>query len=491
MIFSRLYIQECIDLIRDKNRNLKQLLMMLNSKDKQALDAMWEIVIAAELSKLGNVDLEKDYSGYGTNSKPDILFSNNNLDFLADIKCVSDHNKHDNNRVGELQLLIYQHFSSLGLRKFSCHIDVEDTFTENRNGKSIDLKLPKDISGYFHNYVKNKLKLDQLNYSFKDLGEYKGLCFSLRVSLNDQFSTAHHASYTVSEDDRNTTIYNTLSKHYKQIEFYNGFKGFIVCDGDYQLFKQKNYGGRRYSTFESVCNFYLRQKKKIGFIVGIWIENKIGIYERGIDVKCRVYCSNIIKKQDLEKIFGKVVESLPEVIRSPGNAKNLLLSENKYGTGSIGFKVQSNKTEATYSFSLREIQSILAGYKNLMVYEKHNMFLYITSGKLVSIWVDHDEYKEDYHFNLKCSEERHKKVEKIISNYDVLISIQSFLDLMVGKMDFKAFEEECFFDDKLKINPFKYYYDNGYLIKYAWLIGSNKIGFKFDTAKSPLISDFV
>ncbi|WP_173910136.1 hypothetical protein [Acinetobacter sp. Marseille-Q1618] len=240
MIFSRLYIQECIDLIRDKNSNIKQLLQMLNSNDKQALDAMWEIVISAELSKLGNIELEKDYSGNGTGFKPDILFTNHKFDFLADIKCISDHNKHDNNRIGELQLLIYKYFSNLGLTNFSCHLDIEDICTENRNGKSIDLKLPKDILGCFHEKIKNKLKLDQLYYDFKDLGDYKGLCFSLRVSLNDKFSTAHHSSYTVSEDDRNTTLYNTLNKHYKQISFYDGFKGFIVCDGDYQLFRQKN-----------------------------------------------------------------------------------------------------------------------------------------------------------------------------------------------------------------------------------------------------------
>lgn len=491
MVFSRLYIQKCIDLIRDKNRNLKQLLIMLNSKDKQALDAMWEIVIAAELSKLGNVDLEKDFSEYGTNSKPDILFTNNNLDFLADVKCVSDHNKHDNNRVGELQLLIYQHFLSLGLSKFSCHIDVEDTFTENRNGESIDLKLPKDISGYFHNHVKNQLKLDQFYYNFKDLEGYQGLCFSLSVSLNDRFSTASHASYTVSEDDRNTTLYNTLNKYYKQISFYDGFKGFIVCDGDYQLFRQKNYGSRQYATFDSICNVYLRQKVKVGFIVGIWIENKIGICERGNDVKYRVCCSNIIKRQKLEKIFGGVVGNLPQAIRSSINAKSLLLSKNKYGTGSINFKVQANENEAIYGFSLRIMQCILAGYKCSLISEENNIFLHSLSENVSQIWVDQEEYKEDYYFNMKCFKKPIIKIEKIIDDYDVLISVRSFLELIRGDAEYQYFEEKFMIKNEQKINLFKQKYENGYLIKNVGLIDPNNIGFKFDIAKSPLISDFV
>lgn len=491
MIFSRFYIHECIDLIRDKNENFKQILVMLNSKDKQALEAMWEVVISAELSKLGSIELEKDFSDYGTNHTPDVFFTNNNLTFLGDIKSVSDHNKHDNNRIGELQLLIYKHFLSLGLTNFSCHLDVVDTFTENRNGKSIDLKLPKDISGCFHKNIKNKLKLDQLYYDFKDLADYKGLCFSLRVSLSDQFSSAHHASYTVSEDDRNTTLYNTLNKHYKQISFYDGFKGFIVCDGDYQLFRQKNYGGRQYSTFESVCNYYLKEKSEVDFIVGVWVENKIGIYERGNEVKYKIYSLDLIKKQELEKIFGKIVESLPEVIRSPVNAKNLLLSKNKYGTGSIGYKVQSKKTETIYSFSLIEIQRILAGYQKLSIDKKHNMFLFIASQKIACIWIDQDAYKEDYYFNLKCSEKTIIKLDETINDYDVLISVHSFLDLMRGEEKYECFEGKFSIENRQKINLFKQKYDNGYLIKNAGLIDSNNIGFKFDTAKSPLISDFI
>lgn len=328
MIFSRLYIQECIDLIRHKTSDLKHLLIRLNNskKPEEALGAMWEVVISAELFKLGNVEFEKDF---GVNVKPDIFFNSDKLDFLADIKCISDQNKHENNRVGELQFLIYKHFCNLGLNTFSCHVKVQDTIAENRNGKSVDLKLPKDISGYFHNYVKNELKLDQLNYDFKDLGDYKGLCFSLEVRLNDQYSTAHHASYTVSEDDKNTTLYKTLDKQYKQVEFYTGFKGFIVCDGDYALFKQKNYSGRKqYATFESVCNHYLKYKSKIGFIVGIWIENKKSIYERGYDIKYQIYCFDDLRKQELEQIFKKVVENFPEVVRTPANAKSLFLYKN-------------------------------------------------------------------------------------------------------------------------------------------------------------------
>lgn len=492
MIFSRIYIQDCINLIRDKSRNIKQLLIMLNLKDKQALEAMWEVVISAELSKLGSIELEKDFSDYDTNSTPDIFFTNNNLTFLADIKCISDYSKHDENRVGELQSLIYKHFLKLGLSGFSVHIDIENIVIENKKGKSIDLKLPKNISTYFNTHIKNKLRRDQFYYEFEDLGDYKGLCFSMEIKLNNQFSSAHHASYTVSECDRKTTLYNTLNGSYEQIKFYDGFKGFIVCDGDYSLFKQKNYSGRRqYSTFESVCNVYLNQKSKVGFIIGIWVENKKGIYERGFDVRYKIYSLNALRQQELEELFGKIVENLPEVIRTPINAKNLQSSKNKYGTGSIGFQGQCNKTEITYCFSLREIQSILAGYKRFTVNEKHNMFPYISSGKLVCIWVTQEAYKEDYCFNIKCFEKPIIQVEKNIDDYDVLISVQSFFELMRGEVEYEYFEEKFTIENKQKINLFKQKYDNGYLIKNAGLIDLNNIGFKFDTTKSPLISDFV
>ncbi len=354
------------------------------------------------------------------------------------------------------------------------------------------MKLPKNISTYFNTHIKNKLRRDQFYYEFEDLGDYKGLCFSMEIKLNNQFSSAHHASYTVSECDRKTTLYNTLNGSYEQIKFYDGFKGFIVCDGDYSLFKQKNYSGRRqYSTFESVCNVYLNQKSKVGFIIGIWVENKKGIYERGFDVRYKIYSLNALRQQELEELFGKIVENLPEVIRTPINAKNLQSSKNKYGTGSIGFQGQCNKTEITYCFSLREIQSILAGYKRFTVNEKHNMFPYISSGKLVCIWVTQEAYKEDYCFNIKYFEKPIIQVEKNIDDYDVLISVQSFFELMRGEVEYEYFEEKFTIENKQKINLFKQKYDNGYLIKNAGLIDLNNIGFKFDTTKSPLISDFV
>jgi len=60
-----------------------------------------------------------------------------------------------------------------------------------------------------------------------------------------------------------------------QISFFDGLKGFIVCDGDYELFKQINYSNRRqYATYKSTCKKYLYEKNKINFITGIWISTK-------------------------------------------------------------------------------------------------------------------------------------------------------------------------------------------------------------------------
>lgn len=491
MIFSRLYIQECIDLIRHKTSDVKHLLIRLNNskKPEEALGAMWEVVISAELFKLGNVEFEKDF---GVNVKPDIFFNSDKLDFLADIKCISDQNKHENNRVGELQFLIYKHFCSLGLNKFSCHVKVQDTIAENRNGKSIDLKLPKDISGYFHTRIKNKLNLDQLNYDFNDLGEYEGLCFSLEVRLGDPYSTAHHASYTVSDEDKNTTLYKTLEKQYKQIEFYDGFKGFIVCDGDYALFKQKNYIGRKhYSTFGSVCNSYLKNKMKVGFIVGIWIENKKSIYDRGYNIKYEIYCNDLCKKKKLEKLFGYIVEEISEVIRSPVNAKNVLSSKHKYGSGSIGFQGQSNKLETTYGFSLREIQSVLAGKEKIMLNNKHNLFPFIPLQEIVEIWIEQKAYKEDFFFKIRCKKLSQLMLDKRSYNYDVIVPLKLFLNLMTDKVSFCDFERKLILDNNLLSNPFRCHLEKGHLIKDVKLINNDQIGFKFDIYQSPLISDFI
>ncbi|WP_173910137.1 hypothetical protein [Acinetobacter sp. Marseille-Q1618] len=168
-----------------------------------------------------------------------------------------------------------------------------------------------------------------------------------------------------------------------------------------------------------------------------------------------------------------------------------MLSKNKYGNGSIGYNIKSKKTETTFGFSLREIQSCLAGYKTLKADEKYNMFPYITSQNLACIWIDQDVHKEDYYFNFQCSETTVLKVDQTINDYDVVISLNGFLELMIGTIQFKSFEEEFILKNDLKSNLFKDQYDSGFLIKNARLIKYNEIGFNFDTLKSPLISDFI
>lgn len=494
MIFSRMYIQNCLDCIRKYTPDMKRTLADLNSMDAiQSIAMMWEVVIEAELSKLGSIELEKCFKeGYGVDKTPDVLFSNDEIEFLADIKCVSDQDKHDNNRVGELNELIYKHLLELGFVDFSIYINVKNEVKSNRNGQQIELKIPKNIQEVFYKSMRNQLNKNQLKYEFEDLGCYEGLCVELEIKFNEQFSLSHYASYTVSESERATTLYNTLIKNYKQISFFDGYKGFILCDGDYALFKQRNYNDRRqYATFKSTCEKYLREKDKIDFIVGIWISTKNYhnniIYEINYDFIC-------LKRNDkldkLNSLFINVVRNFSEILQTPGNAKNRILANDKYGSGSIGCKVNSSHTEKIYSFSMREIQDVLAGQRDLNSNGKYNLFSDINENEIEAIGVNPEIYKEDYYFEIKCSEKNQKLISSF-TDYDCCILINDFIDLMVGRVDFNYFEINFLALNGLEENVFRSKYQTGYLIKKAGLIQENKIGFKFDKNKSPFISEFI
>ena len=110
------------------------------------------------------------------------------------------------------------------------------------------------------------------------------------------------------------------------------------------------------------------------------------------------------KKNRLNTLFLRLIQNLPGVVQTPINAKNRILSNNKYGSGSIGFKGSTNKNEASYGFSLREIQMVLAGRRVINASEKHNLFPYIDEDKIEYLRVSQEIYKEDYYFEIKCSE---------------------------------------------------------------------------------------
>lgn len=495
MIFSRLYIQECLNQIRELSSDMKHTLRQLNSNDgNNVIAAMWEVVVSAELLKLGKIELEKCFKGeYQVDKKPDILFSNNEIEFLADIKCVSDQDKHKNNPVNELRKLMDNRLLELGFSNFSYHIEIKDTVKSNRYGPQIELKIPKNIEFLFHKSIKSQLNKDQLKYKFRNLENYDGLCFELEIKFNAQFSSSHHTNYTVSKDERATTLYTKLEKNKKQIDFFGGYKGFIICDADYALFQHKNYSDReRYATFKSTCVKYLREKDKIDFIIGIWIStNKNNYSDVAYKVNYEVIClHNDEVKEKLNIIFSNVVKSFPEVIRTPLNSKKLI-SFNKYGNGSIGCKESLDHEGTIYGFSTREIQAILAGERSLNGQKKYNFFPNIAVEKLVRIWIDQEAYKEDYCFNLKCADKHINVTDEMIKDYDVFVPVRNFLDLMAGRVQFNFFEKEFLIGNTLEFNVFKENYDNGFLIKNAVLIGHDKIGFKFDNIKSPLISDFV
>jgi len=177
------------------------------------------------------------------------------------------------------------------------------------------------------------------------------------------------------------------------------------------------------------------------------------------------------------------------VVQTPINAKNRILSNNKYGSGSIGFKGSSNKNEATYGFRLREIQMVLAGLRVINASEKHNLFPYIDEDKIEYLRVSQEIYKEDYYFEIKCSESNKKILEEFTS-YDCYVLINDLIGLLAGRMEFNFFELNLITENDLEDNIFRLKYEDGYLIKEAGLIAGDRIGFTFDKNKSPLISEF-
>src|ERR1041384_772074 len=138
-IFSRRTIQRLINENASflTRKQIKNHVDKLNNGD---LGAEWEVVLLNVFSKLGRVEHEKNFNG----KKPDINFisKDRSLEFLADIKTVSDEGIELKNSQKQLDERLHEEIKEKNIKgTWSCAIG--GNYEEARkNGSMVQLKLP-------------------------------------------------------------------------------------------------------------------------------------------------------------------------------------------------------------------------------------------------------------------------------------------------------------------------------------------------------------
>lgn len=358
-IFSRRTLQRLINenaafLTR---RQLKNHVDKLNSGD---ISAEWEVVLLNVFSKLGNVEHERNFNG----KNPDIYFTTDDhkLDFLADIKTVSDEGVEIKNPQRQLNERLHKEVAARDI-KGAWRVQIGGNDEEaRRTGAMIQLKLPplskfdqeifnegweefttriKNEPNKEHQYVINNERTD-LFISYRPSAEWTG-----------SGGYPSYKSITSREHLIQNSIWNGLVAKSEQLinSGYEGILGIILCDGGSDYLRRSG----------SIIREFFRTHPRINFVLafeaiqtfGHGGSNQVMVYfekGEGLSAELEDFLSNLHKHA--ETLF-------PYPVRSAINAGNALKSTKPHLVGSFfgGFTMSGY----TIKVSSRTILDLLAG----------------------------------------------------------------------------------------------------------------------------------
>ncbi len=356
------------------------------------MSSEWELAVLVALSECGQVSCEVSFGGA---THPDIFFESpqTNLQFLADVRTVSDYGRHKENPVDtfENELIRIAQKHHVPANRLNYHIEGIKISAKGRKlhtkrdfGSSIGPRLkpvtqdsqirlrlpPKGKMGDFVNqnitpFLQNISQDPNLPSELKiDSNEAE---ITLRYDPKQEYFTGNYLSYTVTHSPDRNPVYRALEDKSKQLRKsgFTGIKGVFLCDGDCQLLKDKANASLSFSIDE-VLWYFLKQDTTIDFVAVVTVDETHSPAFSGLGNDIRIHVSAYTRchvstaKPQLKPLLQNVlVTHFPPIKRTPANACNLLISKNPAVGPSFwgGYTL----TENSIKISSRSLHMLLAG----------------------------------------------------------------------------------------------------------------------------------
>ena len=341
-----------------------KLAVRMNDPGKDRLAVMWEVVVLHALSKLGTLQHEIPLS---SGRKPDVNFSDGHLLITADIRAVSDESLHEQNPVQELSDLIEKEKTRLGLAIGGLKLKIESSTEHSSRGRKVVLRIPerKRLSMFVRDKVVPELKR-QIREGIRSpsftVDDGTTLIHVLIDPDESPYSSTSYASYDQPLVRDRNPLYNALhDKAKKQLRNAPGLVGVIVGDGDSKTLADPMSGSGAI-TGRAIAEEFLRQHTSIHFVLLLSVREQQHVWPRVHDQKRWlsaevVYSKSSSPPPELEVLFHRMMELLPEPVVMPINAARRA-REQGYGLGHHGgYKVSGNRVKS----SAREVLEVLAG----------------------------------------------------------------------------------------------------------------------------------
>ena len=245
-IFSRRTLQRLIN----ENANFltrKQTKSHVDKLNKGDLGAEWEVVLLNVFSKLGKVEHERNFNG----KNPDIYFTSSDslLDFLADIKTVSDEGIETKNPQNQLRERLSKEVAERDI-KGTWDIKIGGNYEEARkSGSMIQLKLPalarfdRDIFNEKFDDFASLIKqnpAEERKYEIKTESVDLAISYKPRKEWTGTGGYPNYKSIERREHLTQNSIYNGFESKSHQLKSsgYEGVLGIIICDGGSEFLKR-------------------------------------------------------------------------------------------------------------------------------------------------------------------------------------------------------------------------------------------------------------
>ena len=383
-IFARRDIQAAVERVGTSltGQQLKNLVTRLNGTAFESIGAEWESVVLSALCECGRVAHEQDHGG---RTRPDVLFrlaEPGSLEFLTDVRSVSDRDLHEKNPYDEFCAAIGRFLQQQGHNSAGLDIKVEHREEGKYGNKSVRLALsPKkemeafvaaELGEFLSGIARNPDKDDAISY------DKNKVRFSIRYNGREKrFRSGGYISYTVPYSVRNPLTNALIDKGAQLAKSgYTGAKGIIICDGGCDALKERSPISDTAYGCQAIVQGYLRTHPYVLWVLVLRVNEAHAVlsHKTTITVTPRLYWNpkgDGTLFQDTTAAIERMVKHLPEPEATPTNALHWLNGSKEKGQPLGGYVIMRDKT---IRISARALTESLAGRGELQTFLENHGF---------------------------------------------------------------------------------------------------------------------
>lgn len=312
---------------------LRLLVQRLNSSDKQAIEAEWELMWLTSLSRVGGVRHEATRAG--ASRFPDVTFQHGEIEFVADIGCASDLGSEEANPVRELRREMHRLFNRHAPRG-GLTLMIQSGTAGPLGDQRVRLAIPerKDFPAFCRQFIPFLQCVAQHpSDAAYHSAEVKGggvVTVKYDPARRPRNDDSGHLSFDVAYSLTRNPVANVLKSKHAQLKkcAYRGTMGVILCDADCSTMTTRMSSARAY-TLDAIVYDFLRQNSSIGFVltVGLTQDFVPNAGRQSPQFVPKLFCSDRIpecRRDPLREVFDRALSEFPQPKRTALGARYAL-----------------------------------------------------------------------------------------------------------------------------------------------------------------------